>query len=78
MAHNYDADLAIGGLQLLQCRNDKHCSLAHTAFGLAHNIHAQDGLGDALILDWGGGRSHEAVNDRGVYTKHQNGVSWRV
>ena len=78
MAHNYDADLAIGGLQLLQCRNDKHCSLAHTTSGLAHHIHAQDGLGDALILDWGGGggggRSHEVYRGADIilymYTIH--------
>lgn len=51
--------LAIHRLQLLQRRDDEHGGLAHARLGLADHIHAQNGLGDALVLHCGaavGGR----------------------
>jgi hypothetical protein len=36
--------------KLLQNRNEKHCGLSHTGYGLAEDVSADDGLGDALLL----------------------------
>lgn len=38
--------------QLLECRQDKDGRLPHTRLGLAQHIHAQDGLWNALMLNW--------------------------
>jgi hypothetical protein len=38
-------------LQLLQCGQYKHCCLSHAWLGLAQDIHSQNGLRDALMLD---------------------------
>ena len=42
--------LAGHGLQLLQHRQHEHRGLAHAGLGLADHVHAQDRLGDALVL----------------------------
>lgn len=47
-AHIY---LAIDGLDLLQGGQHKHSCLAHPRFGLAQDIHTQNGLGNTLMLD---------------------------
>ena len=44
------AHLAVHRLQLLQGGDDEHRGLAHAGLGLADHVHAQDGLGDALVL----------------------------
>ena len=58
VAHDHDADLSVHRLQLLQSGNNKDSRLAHTAFCLANDVHAQDCLRDALVLHWNreGGR----------------------
>lgn len=48
LAHTY---LAIDGLDLLQGGQHKHSCLAHPRLGLAQDIHTQNGLGYALMLD---------------------------
>ena len=49
--HN-DSDLASDGIQLVERREDKDGSLAHTRLGLADDIHSQDSLGDAFVLNF--------------------------
>lgn len=44
-------DLSIDRFDLLQCRQHKHGSLAHTRLGLAQDVHAQNSLRDAFMLD---------------------------
>lgn len=51
VAEDDDADFAVDGLDLLQCCENKHGSLAHTRLGLADDIHAEDRLGNAFLLD---------------------------
>ena len=46
--------LSINGLNLLQGGEHEHSCLAHTGLCLAQDVHAQDGLGDALVLHWNG------------------------
>mmetsp|Transcript_13392 Transcript_13392/g.34357 ORF Transcript_13392/g.34357 Transcript_13392/m.34357 type:complete len:374 (-) Transcript_13392:267-1388(-) len=46
--------LALLRLQLLQHGQHEDCSLTHTRLGLANDVHAQDGLWDALMLDFTG------------------------
>lgn len=42
--------LSVYGLDLLQRGQNKDCRLPHTRFSLAEDVHAQDGLGDTLVL----------------------------
>lgn len=44
-------DLSINGFNLLQGGQHKHSRLAHTRLGLTQDVHAQDSLWDALMLD---------------------------
>lgn len=46
-----NTNLSIDGFNLLQCGQHKHGGLAHTRFGLAQDVHAQDSLWDAFVLD---------------------------
>ena len=64
VADDDGADLAVDRLQLLQHGQDKDGGLAHARLGLAQDVHAQDGLGDALVLDCGE-RGREAGGRRG-------------
>jgi hypothetical protein len=48
-------------VQLMKSRQNKHGSLSHTRLGLTDNVHSQNGLGDALVLDLG--RMLEAAVD---------------
>lgn len=43
--------LSIDGLNLLQGGQHEDCCLAHPRLGLAQDVHAQDGLGNTLVLD---------------------------
>lgn len=45
------AHLSVDGLDLLQGGQHEDCRLAHSRLGLAQDIHAQDGLGNTLMLD---------------------------
>mmetsp|Transcript_28086 Transcript_28086/g.68097 ORF Transcript_28086/g.68097 Transcript_28086/m.68097 type:complete len:241 (-) Transcript_28086:832-1554(-) len=51
-------------LQLVQARKDEDGRLAHTRLRLTQNVHAQDGLRDALVLHFG--RVLEAAVDDGA------------
>lgn len=51
VAHDEHVNVILGGLQLLERGQDEHGRLAHTGLGLAQNVHAQDGLWNALMLD---------------------------
>ena len=53
VAHDQDGDLAVDHLDLLERGQHEDGSLAHAGLGLAQDVHAQDSLGDALVLDWG-------------------------
>ena len=44
--------LAVDRLYLLQRGQHEHGCLPHARLGLAEDVHAQDGLGDALVLHW--------------------------
>jgi len=54
VADDEGAHLAVHRLELLQDGEDKDRGLAHARLGLAEDVHAQDGLRDALMLHWGG------------------------
>ena len=56
-------DLAVDGLELVERREDEDGRLAHAALGLADDVHAEHGLGDALVLHLGG-MLEAAVDDR--------------
>lgn len=51
MTHHQHVHLVFGRLQLLECSEDKDGRLAHTRLGLAQDVHAQDCLGDTLVLN---------------------------
>lgn len=50
VTHDENGDLTIYGLDLLQSGEHKDGRLAHTRLGLADDVHAEDGLRDALVL----------------------------
>ena len=52
VAEDNDSNLAGSGLDLLERREDKDSSLSHTRLGLAQNVHTQNRLGDALLLNY--------------------------
>lgn len=52
-----DTHLAVDWLNLLQGGQHEDRRLAHPGLGLAQDVHAQDGLGDALMLHCRGKRS---------------------
>ena len=43
-----------GGVELVEGGEDEYCRFSHSGFGLAYNVHSEDGLGDAFVLDFGG------------------------
>lgn len=47
---NTHTNLSVNGFDLLQGGQHKHSRLAHTRFGLAQDVHAQDSLWDAFML----------------------------
>jgi hypothetical protein len=52
VAHDEDVGLIVGGFELLESGEDEDCRLAHTALRLAENVHAQNGLWNAFVLNW--------------------------
>ena len=64
MAEHDGADLPLLGLELVQGREHEDGRLAHAGLGLADDVHAQDGLRDALVLHLG--RVLEAAVDNGA------------
>lgn len=52
VAEDNNRDLTRDSLDLLERGEDKDGSLTHTRLSLAENIHSEDGLGDALLLDY--------------------------
>ena len=65
VAENDDRDLAGDGLDLLERSEDKNSSLTHTRLGLAQNIHAQDGLGNTLLLDYWSKKQKVVISNHG-------------
>ena len=51
VAHDKHADLSVHRLDLLEGGKDEHSCLAHSTLGLTDDIHAQDCLRDAFVLD---------------------------
>jgi len=51
--HEY-SDLVLCWCELVEGGKDKDSSLSHSRLGLADHVHAEDGLGNALVLDLGG------------------------
>jgi len=59
VANDQDGNLVLtggegAGVELVQSGQDEDGRLTHTGLGLANDVHAEDGLGDALVLDLGG------------------------
>ena len=52
VAQHNNGDFTVHRLELLQRRQYKHSRLTHTRLGLAHHIHTQDRLRNALLLDF--------------------------
>lgn len=52
VAHDQNVDLVVGRFQLLKSGQNEYGRLAHTRLGLAQDVHAQNGLWNALVLDW--------------------------
>lgn len=50
VAHHNDGDLSINRFKLLEGGDDKDSGFAHARLGLADNVHAEDGLRNALVL----------------------------
>lgn len=51
VAEDDDAHFSVLGLNLLQSGEDEDGCLSHTRLCLAHDVHAKNRLGDALLLD---------------------------
>ena len=69
MTQDEDGDLILSGgegrgVQLVEGGEDEDGGFSHTGFGLTDNVHAEDGLGDAFVLDFGG--VFEAAVDDGA------------
>lgn len=58
VAENKDGDFAIDGLDLLESGKDEDSGLTHTGLGLADDVHAENGLWNAFLLDYRLGRGH--------------------
>lgn len=54
VAQHDDVDLAGHGVQQVQRGEHEHGGLAHTGLGLADDVLAEDGVGDALVLNYSG------------------------
>lgn len=65
VAENNNGDLAGDGLDLLERSEDEDGSLTHTRLGLAQNIHAQDGLGNTLLLDYWSKKQKVVISNHG-------------
>lgn len=52
VAHNQDRGLALDGLHLLQGCENEDGSLSEARLGLADDVVTENGLGNALLLDW--------------------------
>lgn len=52
VAHNDDGDLSILRLKLLKCGQHKDGRLAHAGFGLAKDVHTENRLRNAFVLNW--------------------------
>ncbi len=59
--------LSVNGFQLLQGGQNEDRGLAHAGLGLAEDVHAQNGLRNALVLNWKTNRK------RGVNSGNRNG-----
>jgi len=44
--------LSVDGFQLLQGCQDKNSRLAHAGFRLTQDVHAENSLWDAFVLNW--------------------------
>lgn len=51
VAHDQHVDLIVGGLELLERGEDEDGRLAHTGLGLAQDVHAENGLWNAFVLN---------------------------
>lgn len=51
VAHDQDVDVVLSRLDLLKCGKDENGSLSHTRLCLTENIHPENGLWNALVLD---------------------------
>lgn len=51
VAHDQHINLVVGGLELLERGQDENGRLAHTGLGLAQDVHAQNGLWNAFVLN---------------------------
>lgn len=51
MAHDNNVHFPSDWCELVQCGEHEDRSFSHAGFGLADDIEAEDGLGDALMLD---------------------------
>jgi hypothetical protein len=51
MTHDEDVGLIVGGFELLEGGENEHGRLSHTTLGLAENVHAQNGLWNAFVLN---------------------------
>ena len=52
VAHDEDRGLTLDGLLLLESSEDEDGCLSKTGLGLADDIVTENGLGNALLLDW--------------------------
>jgi len=51
VAHDDDRHLAVHRLKLLKRSQNEHGSLTHSGLSLAQDVHAEDSLWNALVLD---------------------------
>ena len=51
VAHHDNGDLSVLGFQLLQGCKNEYGGLTHAGLGLAQDVHAQNCLGNAFVLD---------------------------
>jgi hypothetical protein len=51
VAKNNDVSFSVDGSQLVQCGQHKNGGLAHARLGLTDNIHTENGVGNAFMLN---------------------------
>lgn len=51
VTHDEHVGLIVSRLELLECGENEYCCFAHTAFRLAEDVHTQDGLWNAFVLN---------------------------
>jgi hypothetical protein len=54
MAEDEDRDFAVGGFNLLERGEDKHCCFTEAGFSLTEDVGGEDGLRETDLLDLGG------------------------